>query len=404
MFNAKVMKEFFRVHCPNVRILRKLVSYMRLRQVMKYPEIVKLVNSNEEMDAKARESLLQTCKQKWPATVATVRKTAVKCLKESQYYKNRYEDEALLDDIVLSYFALSCKPDEYIFFGFEGKALKDRKEYITNRHLNMMHAIFNDLCESILFRNKYKTYSIYKKFFKREIIQIESSADFEKFNAFVSKHPVFVKKDALGALGISVGKVDMTKETRTVKEVFNSIIKDGKHVIEELVVQNEVMAAWNSSSVNTVRIISVLTRHGVKIPFGIIRVGNPGSFVDNVHFGGMCASIDTKTGILKTDGADNLGNIFQVHAHSGIKVKGFQLPAWQELLSLIDEAAQVVPTIPVIGWDFAYTDKGWVMIEGNAMSQIAGPQITGGKGIRKEFFAILKDVKPMLEDVDFEQI
>ena len=44
-----------------------------------------------------------------------------------------------------------------------------------------------------------------------------------------------------------------------------------------------------------------------------------------------------------------------------------------------------IPTVRCIGWDFAHTDRGWVVIEGNDRCQLIGAQMTREHGLKKEF-------------------
>ena len=52
------------------------------------------------------------------------------------------------------------------------------------------------------------------------------------------------------------------------------------------------------------------------------------------------------------------------------------------------------PTVKYIGWDVAYSDSGWVLIEGN-MGQFIGPQTIYKIGIKKQVQEYLKDMEPI---------
>ena len=67
------------------------------------------------------------------------------------------------------------------------------------------------------------------------------------------------------------------------------------------------------------------------------------------------------------------------------------------MLTIAEEAASELPGVKVIGWDFAHTDKGWVMVEGNAMSQIEVLQIPMQKGMRKDFERYFREMKPLIK-------
>ena len=80
-----------------------------------------------------------------------------------------------------------------------------------------------------------------------------------------------------------------------------------------MVQQHCEMAEFNTSSVNTLRIVTMLCPDNtVIIPAAFLRMGRKGRCVDNFHFYGIAAAIDIETGIVKTTGVDkNLRKICQ---------------------------------------------------------------------------------------------
>lgn len=85
----------------------------------------------------------------------------------------------------------------------------------------------------------------------------------------------------------------------------------------------------------------------------------------SARWGGIFTIIDEKTGICRTDGYDEFGGVFETHPESGVRYKGFQIPHWEDLLKFAEEIHRTVSWYPYIGWDFAYTPHGWVLVEGN---------------------------------------
>ena len=51
---------------------------------------------------------------------------------------------------------------------------------------------------------------------------------------------------------------------------------------------------------------------------------------------------------------------------------------------LAKELSGVVPTCQFVGWDFAYTDDGWVVVEGNSKAQFICFQTASQKGYREK--------------------
>lgn len=149
--------------------------------------------------------------------------------------------------------------------------------------------------------------------------------------------------------------------------MFDKVVSyGGNWVAEELIVQAEDMANWNMSSVNTIRLLSFSTDEGIKFTTSFIRTGRDGAVVDNGGAGGIFAAIDEDSGKIITDGFDEFAHLYVCHPNSNIKYKGWQVPYWEELKeTAIAVHSTVFPDMKYIGWDFALTEKGWVLIEGN---------------------------------------
>ena len=174
----------------------------------------------------------------------------------------------------------------------------------------------------------------------------------------------------------------------------------GPRLLEERVVQNNVMGVLNPSSVNTVRCITLNTMDGIVVSYCFLKVGRKGSFVDNGGSGGILVGIDKKCGKLNTDGYDELNVRYVTHPDSGVNLKGYQLPDWEQLIHMCVEMSGQMPTVKYIGWDLAYTDTGWIVIEGNGMSQMIGPQIVWrnrGGVFKEEMEAYMRNMELVLE-------
>ena len=89
------------------------------------------------------------------------------------------------------YYNLSFK--EYFLFGFKNKSHFKRKNFITNMNRqNYLYMLGEKEGQEIL-NDKYKTYKLLKKFYKRDIVKITDN-DYDTFKKYVDKHHIFVKK------------------------------------------------------------------------------------------------------------------------------------------------------------------------------------------------------------------
>ena len=70
---------------------------------------------------------------------------------------------------------------------------------------------------------------------------------------------------------------------------------------------------------------------------------------------------------LRTDGYDKVRRVYKTVPESGVTLKGFQIPLWDEIVAMIKEASLVVPQVGYVGWDVAVSaDRGPLLIEGNS--------------------------------------
>ena len=100
---------------------------------------------------------------------------------------------------------------------------------------------------------------------------------------------------------------------------------------------------------------------------------------------GFLAGIDAQTGVVITDGCYENAKEIVRHPITDVKIKGYVIPKWQELLALAEEVAMSLkPSINYVGWDFVLTPKGWVVMEGNFYGDVLW-QMIYGRGMKEDF-------------------
>ena len=397
MSRRLLVKEYVRNHVPDTPLFQKMLAKARLKELSRYDEIEKAALSSAEQDSPAfKKEIVESCFRQWPQAASKCRSGAEKVLSAAAEYQDRDVSEQVMTDVLYSFFALGYSPEEYVSYHLEDKTVSERLLFLGDRKRIKYHAYLDNLIESSIFTDKIRTYRKFSDYFKRDVIEIGRDGDFPAFESFVRKHPCYVRKNVYASCGRAVSRVDSESCGMTVREQFDDMRAQAKHVVEELIVQSDAMAQFNQSSVNTVRCITMNTKNGVQVPFGFFRVGAAGSFVDNAGSGGISSGIDMARGIVETDGKDESGQKYSAHPGSGAVFKGFEFPDWEQLLDIAHKVASMVPGVRTVGWDFAHTDGGWVMVEGNAMSQIGVLQIPYERGMAKEFESYFKDMDPII--------
>lgn len=298
------------------------------------------------------------------------------------------EKEWLTVDMIYSLHRFGCMFKEYFMFQFYKLNTIGREEFITDKKRYPFYTAFNTQENHELFTNKSKTYKVFAKYYKRDVLTIEKDSDFDKFQRFVKKHPKYMVKPLWGSLGQGIQIVDENSY-----EFFSGLLpKSGKeeYICEELIVQEAKMGIVHPASINTVRVPTVVCKDGVHIFHPVFRIGINNSIVDNGGSGGILANVDTDTGIVYTAGFDESGNRYVTHPNSGVSIVGFQIPRWSEAKSLAVELAQITDN-RYAGWDLALTDNGWVMVEGNDCGEFI-MQIADKVGRKKELDALISNI------------
>jgi hypothetical protein len=273
----------------------------------------------------------------------------------------------LTNDIVKCWFRYQALPYEYFLYDMRHCDDDKRATFLTDvvkdqtcvQYINL--EVFNKEV-----KDKYAFFQIMKPFFGRKVFQVNNLTDRGEFVKFAMDVKSLFCKLSKGSRGNGAFAEEVSSEEdaeRLFMRLTTSI--DDVWVVEERIHQSEEMAQWNESSVNTVRIPSFITQSGFKVICPAYRTGRKGSVVDNASQGSVLAGIDIVSGTLITDGVDEFGHTFKEHPDSGLVFKGWQIPRWKELLETAEQAHRTIPHHKYIGWDFALTDKGWVLIEGN---------------------------------------
>ena len=132
----------------------------------------------------------------------------------------------------------------------------------------------------------------------------------------------------------------------------------------------------SNSALMTVR-IATLYSHSESYPpeilFSYLRVLRPGSITDNVgsdSTGVQWVEIDAANGRAVrawTLGSAGFGMvpIDQVRGENPVPVEDLAVPAWEEILRIVDRACRLFPGVRTIGWDIGIAEEGPVIIEGN---------------------------------------
>lgn len=189
---------------------------------------------------------------------------------------------------------------------------------------------------------------------------------FEKINDLISgEDGVFFKEAQTSAGGHGVTFIPNSNNMLSaIKKVADSTPTDV--LIQRRIIQHERMAAINPSSVNTLRVYSVLGKDGGVTNYStVLRTGVGDTKVDNYASGGLSVGV-TVDGKLKKYGYNKKGERVEVHPTTGLKFDGYEIPSFDRVIELVKKAHPMVPHFRSVSWDVAISENGSpILIEGN---------------------------------------
>lgn len=165
------------------------------------------------------------------------------------------------------------------------------------------------------------------------------------------------------------------------------------YLVQEFVRPHPAMAVLGSGkALGTLRILAYLRDGEVELLYALARIpcgNNPHDNFSGGRTGNLIAAVDTRDGRLnaaygrRDPRFDRLMERFERNPDTGRPIEGQAVPQWEEIRNVVERAARTFPSLPVLGWDFALSDAGVVIIEANSNPDIIGAQVCAGVGARQ---------------------
>ena len=289
--------------------------------------------------------------------------------------------------LLREYIHRGVTPLEFFLFDFPNRTVVEKDSFLPDqcKDKQSMKATSIELFNEEL-TDKYRFYLLNEKFYKRKAMEISEHSTLAEFVSFAKQEKRLFIKPIGGSYGR--GAFIYAYSDDDAKSVFEGF-KQNRFIAEGLIMQSPVMGIWNESSVNTVRVPTILSSKGFHTLGCYMRTGRKGAVIDNAGGGGIFAAVDEKTGVVISNGFTEDGISYVKHPDSGITYKGFQLPDWQSLLGIAEEAHRGMPKHRYIAYDFAYTEEGWVLVEGNWGQFLS--QFATGIGLKEQFLKYMNE-------------
>lgn len=189
--------------------------------------------------------------------------------------------------------------------------------------------------------------------------------------------PIIVKPsiDTLGGKDVAIYE---NYNEEKLKTIFESYQKKN-FVIQEVIEQSADMAVFNPSSLNTIRVTTLLMNGKCTVLSKMLRHGGPGMTVDNMTSGGFGVGIK-EDGSLTFASSDTDGLRKDVHI-SGFKYSNYKIPSFPSICKIATQLHHFTPQCCIIGLDFALDKNNTpTLIEANFYHpEISSQQILEGR-------------------------
>jgi hypothetical protein len=284
--------------------------------------------------------------------------------------------------------------EDYYAFRLYERTPEEQRKFVTLSTFEKMRIKYNSVDESREnFDDKAKFNQNFAHLIERKWF-VNRDLTFEQFLEKIEGLDKVIIKPlaATQGIGIEVLKCNLSDEDN--KAAYDHIMGLDLSIVEEYIIQHPEMSKYCPTTVNTVRVMTLNDNGKCRLLYSVFRMGKEG-VVDNFHAGGVAAGVNVQTGVVETNAVNLNGDIFTHSPATNEPIKGFKIPHWDKIADICEKASLAFETTRLVGWDFAVTEKGAELVEGNpggsyVVAQL--PYVEDGVGL----YDIM--VGPYLED------
>lgn len=265
---------------------------------------------------------------------------------------------------------------------------KEKDTFVTTKSFYKLISYLNDDKYEIVLHDKILFNTIFKKYLKREFIDLRET-NLDEFKTFLNSHKVVFAKNPVGYGGHGITKITVSKE-KDLKKLYEKLLTQKQYLIEEEIVQSKEVNEINPNVVCSLRICTLYKDGKVYLVGNAFRINQDESEIigctNDLYFSlGKDGKIDSNV-------IDDYGKIYEEHPLTHKKFKEVKIPDVKEAFLMCQEAALKLPQVRYIGWDIAFTDNGPVMVEGNEYPGYGILQFYKLKNSKEGYLKVLSDI------------
>jgi hypothetical protein len=231
------------------------------------------------------------------------------------------------------------------------------------------------------------------------IRRLRSQNALKEYLEQTTDYPLFTKPNlsslSLGAMSIvsykqKSGELVVPDGRRLPVDAFLADAENfykGGYLIQKMLPAHPITNAYSGQSVATLRILTRRTQSGPELHCSAWKIPSRQNPADNFwRTGNVIGAVDLATGMI-TRLVQGLGieqKRLEPKQVTGSRRNTLRVPHWKQAVELALSAADILPSLNVIGWDIAVCEHGPVIVEANELPDLRLHQIAEGRGIYDE--------------------
>ena len=255
-------------------------------------------------------------------------------------------------DMIKNFLRYGIGYTDYLKGDYINLTKEQKKTFVTTKSFyKLLHYLNNpkyDACMS----DKLVFNKIFNKYLGREWIDIRTTS-LDEFKLFLKGKKTIFAKPPTEFGGHGIEKI-VVKEIENVSELYEKLKKKKLNLIEDGLVQHKELDKLNPYAVNSFRIVTLVKDGKSYILANALRINVDDAYMRLNEQGIICSRV-----------VDDVANVYEEHPLAKIKFNTVKVPFVKEAFKMALEAALVVPEVRYVGWDFAITENGPVIMEGN---------------------------------------
>ena len=249
---------------------------------------------------------------------------------------------------------------DYLKSDYVNLTKEQKKNFVTTKSYYKLLKYLNNPSYTCTTSDKILFNKIFKDYLGRDWIDLRRSS-VDDFKSFIKGKKHVFAKPPLDFGGHGIEKITV-KEIKDVEKLYKDLKKKKLNLIEEEIIQHPIVEKLNPYAVNSFRIVTLVNDGKAHILANALRINIDDAIAIGCNDAYM--KLDEK-GNLISPVVDDLANTYETHPVTGVKFHELKIPFVKECFDMALKAALEVPEVRYVGWDFAITEKGPVIVEGN---------------------------------------